>query len=92
MDRMVDVSDNDGRRPSVYCPRCRQSRRREEWRRVFRHLRSGSENGTPVEVLRHKRCDEIVYVSLCGVDGEPVCEYQPPSNAICRSGLRGRRG
>jgi hypothetical protein len=64
MDRVVDVSDNDGRRPSVYCPRCRQSRRREEWRRVFRHLRSGSEEGRPVEVLRHRDCDEIVYVLI----------------------------
>lgn len=56
------VDDDDG--AAVYCPRCRQTRRREEWRRVFRHLRSGSEDGSPVEVLRHRRCDEIVYVLI----------------------------
>jgi hypothetical protein len=53
-----------GSNPSVYCPRCGEQRPRNEWRRLWRHVRSGSEAGRPVEVLRHQKCDEIVYMVI----------------------------
>jgi hypothetical protein len=48
---------------SLRCPRCGGARPGKEWRRVFRFVRSG--NGlSPITVLRHTACNEIVYFSL----------------------------
>ena len=62
--RVIADAEGGDHKPAVYCPRCRQTRRREEWRRIWRRLQSGSPDGHPVEVLRHRDCDEIVYVLL----------------------------
>jgi hypothetical protein len=48
----------------VYCSRCREARPRSEWRRVFRRLQSASPKASPVEVLRHRDCDELVYILI----------------------------
>ena len=49
---------------SLYCPRCQRLCPRSQWRHVWRHLKNGVVDGTPAEVLRHRLCDEIVYVVL----------------------------
>ena len=55
------VNDSASDDPSaIYCPRCRDRRPRREWRRVMRRLAS-ADDGKDAEVLRHQRCDEMVY-------------------------------
>lgn len=48
----------------IYCPRCRSVRPGPEWKRIFRHVRRGAQEGCPAEVLRHQACDEIVYLLI----------------------------
>ncbi len=47
---------------TIYCPRCRAWRPRREWRRLWRHIQSGTKKGSPISVLRHRGCREIVYL------------------------------
>jgi hypothetical protein len=55
----------DGERDRlVYCPLCQNERPRNEWIRVWRHVRSGTPRGKPAEVLKHRPCKEIVYVVM----------------------------
>jgi hypothetical protein len=62
MDRKLHDRNREG--AEIYCPRCRKARPRREWRRLFRHIRRGAEQGEAAEVLRHQSCDEIVYVLI----------------------------
>ena len=50
-------------RASRYCPVCQQERPAQEWRRVFRRIRSGDGQGSAL-VLRHIVCNEIAYFLL----------------------------
>jgi hypothetical protein len=52
------------RHRAVYCPLCQEKSPRDECIRLWRHVRSASTNGRPVEVLKHRRCKEMVYVVL----------------------------
>jgi hypothetical protein len=51
-------------RARVNCPKCTEPRQRSEFVRIFRYVRSGSGEGAPVEVLRHRQCNGIVYVLI----------------------------
>lgn len=45
----------------LYCPKCRTHARRSEWRCVWRWLHCGDPGKAPVQVLRHKVCNAMVY-------------------------------
>jgi hypothetical protein len=51
-------------RDLVFCPTCRSSTDRTEWRTVLRQIPSASANHQTCAVLRHRLCNTMAYVEV----------------------------